>query len=310
MFFYEPFSLAVWAMIVGFVIIMLLMNEITRRYKWCAVAIFIVLPIVLTIFVWPRTAVGAGTDHWFAWVKVYSALAGVVGFMAIRYFKKLDGSKFMYIFPPLILAINILQAVFRDIEIFMNFNGMTVVENNLTISGGPWNLINAIAGILCIITITGGMGIQIAKTKSRDMVWPDMLWMYIVAYTLWNFAYVYNALADRSLYAGMLILISAAVASIWSKGAWLQHRAHTLSLFAMFNLAVPAFAESSIFAVTVNVSTTPNYVMSILSIVSNVALAVYMLVCMIRRSIKNPYTNDVFSHLQSHKNVLTNNNLG
>jgi len=309
MFLYEPFSMAVWGMIVAFTIILLLLNEATRRYKWCAVGIFIILPVVLTIFVWPNTAVGTATDHWFAWVKVYSALAGVIGFMAIRYFKRLDGSKFMYIFPPLILAINIMQAVLRDIEIFRNFNGMTVVENGLTITGGPWNIINAIAGILCIITITGGMGIQVAKTKSRDMVWPDMLWMYIVAYTIWNFAYTYNALSDRSLYTGILILGGAAIASIWSKGAWLQHRAHTLSLYAMFNFTFPAFAETSIFAVTVNISTTPNYILSILSIVSNVALAVYMIVCMVKRSIKNPYTNDVFSHLQTHKNVLTANNL-
>ena len=39
--------------------------------------------------------------------------------------------------------------------------------------GGPWNIINGIAGILNILTISGWVGIFVSKDRSRDMIWPD-----------------------------------------------------------------------------------------------------------------------------------------
>lgn len=50
------------------------------------------------------------------------------------------------------------------------------VINNLWTISGPWNIMNGIAGILNIVTICGWFGIFISKDKSRDMIWPDMLW--------------------------------------------------------------------------------------------------------------------------------------
>lgn len=58
-----------------------------RTSKWAGITLFVVAPIVLTIFVWPQTAAPGneyGTGNWFNWVKTYSALAGCVGFMALR----------------------------------------------------------------------------------------------------------------------------------------------------------------------------------------------------------------------------------
>ena len=50
------------------------------------------------------------------------------------------------------------------------------------VMGGPWNFMNAAAGILNIIAITGWFGIVIRKqTKkdgSKDMLWPDMIYYY------------------------------------------------------------------------------------------------------------------------------------
>ncbi len=53
-------------------------------------------------------------------VKAFSALAGVIGFMIIRY-TKAQNTKFAGIFPVTILSLNILEAVFREIEVFMNY---------------------------------------------------------------------------------------------------------------------------------------------------------------------------------------------
>ena len=95
-------------------------------------------------------------------------------------------------FPPLILAINIAEAVIRDFQVFsFGLWQGGIVENLWTISG-PWNIMNGIAGILNIITICGWFGIIISKDPAKDMIWPDMIWAWIIAYDLWNFAYTYN----------------------------------------------------------------------------------------------------------------------
>ena len=63
------------------------------------------VPIILTVSVWPQTAAPGneyGTGTWFNWVKTYSALAGITGFMAIRYipFKKFLLRMFSLHFHP------------------------------------------------------------------------------------------------------------------------------------------------------------------------------------------------------------------
>lgn len=69
--------------------------------------------------------------------------------------------------PPLILAINICEAVFRDFEAysFHAFAGEKI--NNLWVMSGPWNIMNGIAGILNILLICGWTGIYISKEKSK-----------------------------------------------------------------------------------------------------------------------------------------------
>src|SRR5699024_3635699 len=176
-----------WFVVVGALIGL---NEVTRRSKAGGLAIFVALPIVLTIFVWPTTAAaGTATGSWFHWVKVYSALAGCLGFMAIRYIPKLQKNKWALMFPPAILAINIIEAVIRDFEVAGMGEGLV---DGVYMVGGPWNVMNGVAVIINAVTICGWMGIVISKSKSKDMVWPDMMWFWIIAYDIWNFAYVYN----------------------------------------------------------------------------------------------------------------------
>lgn len=43
------------------------------------------------------------------------------------------------------------------------------------------------------------------------MLWPDMLWFWIIAYDVWKFAYTYNCLPGHSWYCGLALLINAAV---------------------------------------------------------------------------------------------------
>ena len=176
---YQASDPMVWAIWLFVVFALMAFNEFGRTSVWGGVTLFIVAPIVFTIFVWPHTAAPGneyGTGNWFNWAKTYSALAGCIGFMALRFVKwrGADGKehhlyekRWALCFPPLILAINIAEAVVRDVQMFTyGLWGGAIVDHVWMISG-PWNIMNAIAGILNIVTICGWFGIFISKDKSR-----------------------------------------------------------------------------------------------------------------------------------------------
>ena len=217
--------LAAFSMWIVVFVCLFVFNEVARRFKWMGFFSFVVLPVILTI-IWFTVMKETTYTDWFHLAKVYSATAGSIGFWLIRHYEKKDKSgnvvwrlatnKIALCFPPLILAINILEAVARDIEVgstFWMINSGAIEGEIMGVLGGPWNYMNAIAGILNIITITGWFGIVIRKMsdkdKSRDMLWPDMLWFWILAYDIWNFVYTYNCIPTHSWYAGLALLIFA-----------------------------------------------------------------------------------------------------
>ena len=62
------------------------------------------------------------------------------------------------------------------------------------------------------------------------MLWPDMTWVFIISYDIWNFCYTYNCLPTHSWYCGLALLLAPTVAGmLWNKGGWIQNRAYTLS---------------------------------------------------------------------------------
>lgn len=209
-------------------------------------------------------------------------------------------------FPPLILAINIAEAVIRDFQVFgfALWEG-GVVENLWTISG-PWNIMNGIAGILNILTICGWFGIFISKDPSKDMIWPDMIWAWIIAYDLWNFAYTYNCISDHSAYCGLALLLACTIPTFFIKrGAWLQHRAQTLALWIMFVMTVPQFAD-----VLAPIPTTHNptafFVVSLIALASNVALAAYQLY-RIRKLKLNPLKDQIYAGTKTYQRIAEEN---
>ena len=81
----DPLYWVIWLFIL---FALMAFNELGRTSLWAGIALFAVVPIVLTVFVWPITAAPGneyGTGTWFNWVKTYSALAGCLGFMALRF---------------------------------------------------------------------------------------------------------------------------------------------------------------------------------------------------------------------------------
>ncbi|MSS64998.1 DUF5692 family protein [Velocimicrobium porci] len=310
-------AISVWLVWILVFVTLFLLNEVSRRYKYCGFFCFIVLPVILSIL-WFTTLNDTTYLDWFHLAKVYSSTAGCIGFWCIRYIHgtnkktgkewRLSEQKWALCFPPLILAINICEAVGRDFQVGIQYaGGGTLADEAMYVVGGSWNYMNAIAGILNIITITGWFGICIRKaTKkdgSHDMLWPDMMWFWIVAYDIWNFAYTYNCLPGHAWYCGFALLLAPTVCAFTiGKGAWLQHRAHTLALWCMFAQTVPAFIDEGKFAVASSYNTTALFVVSFLALIVNIVVAVYMIYKIVTTK-RNPYKEELYVDLAKYKEI-------
>lgn len=306
---YEIPGLTTWAIMLFVTFTLIAFNEFGRTTKWGGILLFLILPIILTIFVWPETAAPGneyGTGTWFNWVKTYSALAGILGFMALRYIPSLSKKKWLLLFPVAILAINILEASIRDFQVYSFGLWEGGYVDNLWAMSGSWNIMNGIAGLLNIVAICGWFGIFISKDKSKDMIWPDMIWAWIIAYDLWNFAYTYNCIADHSFYAGAALLLSCTIPAFFiKKGAWLQHRASTLALWIMFVMTIPQFADK-----IVPVPTTHNpqafFIVSLIALIANLGLFTYQVVRIVKLK-KNPLKDEIYKDTKTYKKVIAEN---
>lgn len=311
-------ALSVWMVLILVFGLLFLLNEVTRRNVYVGFVSFVILPIFLSVL-WFTVLKDTTYTDWFHLAKVYSATAGCIGFWCIRHLhgtnKKtgkewsLSNNRVALCFPALILAINILEAVARDIEVGLTFSveGGGIANDSMLVLGGSWNFMNAAAGILNIITITGWFGICIRKVtnqdKSKDMLWPDMLWFWIVAYDLWNFAYTYNCLPGHSWYCGIALLLAPTVCAFTiGKGAWLQHRAQTLALWCMFAQTVPAFIDEGKFAVSSSYNTNWLFFWSVLALLANILVFVFMVYKAVTTK-RNPYKGELYIDMKKYKEI-------
>ena len=298
------FQLLGWLMVfVG----LILANEFARRTKWGGIACFLVLPAGLTIYfisIYVGAAMGAQwalnnptyvyMNSWFHYFKLYAATLGCIGFMMLKYKWSIGKKEWFKVFPFLIVAANILIAVVSDFESgikgAMSPDGWWLSSENVWLYGGWW-------------------GIYTSKDK-KDMLWPDMIWLYILAYDVWNFQYTYLNLPTHTWYCGLALLLAPTVANaLWNKGGWIQNRANTLALWCMFAQVFPLFQDRSIFTTLpalyadgfmdaairpTLVNPVPQGVISIASL----AINVLVLALIIKRSVeqkKNPYKKELFT---------------
>ena len=305
---------------------LILTNEIARRSKKGGIFFFLVLPGVLTVY-FIAVAVGASMgaqwalnnptylymNSWFHYAKLYAATIGCIGFMMLKYQWGIGRKEWFKPFPFVIVAINILIAVGSDFESAikgaMSVDGWWLSSENVWLYGGWWNWLNGIAGLLNIFCMTGWWGISSSKKKD-DMLWPDMIWLYILAYDIWNFQYTYLNLPTHSWYCGVALLLAPTVAAcLWNKGGWIQNRANTLAIWCMFAQVFPLFQDRSVFT-TIPVLYADGFMDAAVrptaadpraqGVISVISLAVNALVLalVIRRAIqqkKNPYKNEIFT---------------
>lgn len=291
-------------------------NEFARRTKLGGILCFLVLPGVLTVYfvsIYVGAAMGAEwalnnptylyMNSWFHYAKLYAATAGCIGFMMLKYKWGVGKQQWFKVFPFAIVAANILIAVASDFE--SAIRGAAAMaqygdrwwlsSENVWLYGGWWNWLNGIAGILNIFCMTGWWGIYASKDK-KDMLWPDMIWLYILAYDVWNFQYTYLNLPTHAWFCGVALLLAPTVAN-------------ALALWCMFAQVFPLFQDASVFTTISSVyadgvmnaavrpeqvNPVPQGVISILSLGIN-ALALALIV---KRSVeqkKNPYKHEIFT---------------
>lgn len=306
-FLFEPLTLINLLGFIVFFAVIVFINELTRRSLKLSILVFVILPMLLAIGIYLGFLGSPTGKTWFGWVKVVSALAGVYGFLLIR-FSKLGKGKFAYFFPVSIMTLNIAEAVYRELEVFATFKTLSFDAGGVMVLGGYWNILNAIAGILCIVTLTGFVGITASKDQSKDMIWPDMTWMYILGYTIWNFTYVYNCISNRSMYAGVGILGAALFAElVFKRGAWFQHRAQTLSVYVMFSLSFD-FLKWPMMNIAPTYSLMALSTLGIASFGLNLLFFLVMIVTILKHK-KNPLKEEIYSHTSYFKKTKLANNL-
>ncbi len=303
----------VFAALIGF-------NELSRRTKAGGIACFIGLPIVLTVyFIVLNVAAKNGAEwaltnptimqmgSWFHYSKLYAATAGCIGFMAIKYgWGKIGKAHWFKCFPFVIVAINIMIAVVSDFESAFRvteFGATWLSSEGVTLYGGWHNVLNGIAGMINIFCMTGWFGIYVSKGE-EDMLWPDMTWVFIGAYDLWNFCYTYNCLPTHAWYCGFALLLAPTIANAcWNKGAWIQNRANTLAIWCMFAQVFPNFLDNSKFAVQSVNNPSINLGISIIALIANIAALCYI-IYRSKKLHKNPYTNEIFVGTKDYEEAM------
>ena len=250
-----------WIAMLAVLAALILLNEFSRRSKFGGLFMFGVLPAALTVyFVVIAVAAGQGAqwalnnqthlymNGWFHYAKLYASLAGCIGFMMIKYGWGIGKKHWFKAFPFAIVAINILIAVASDFESAINgWNAWWMSSESVWLYGGWHNIMNGIAGILNILCMTGWWAVYASKDK-KDMIWPDMIWVYILVYDIWNFAYTYNCLPTHSWFCGVALLLAPTIAALlWNKGGWIMNRANTLCMWCMFAQVFPLFQDASVF---------------------------------------------------------------
>ena len=337
---YGENALPQWIAMLGVLAALILLNEVSRRTKAGGILMFFVIPAILTVY-FIAIAVGAKTgaswalnnqtylymNGWFHYAKLYAALAGCIGFMMIKYEWGIGKAHWFKAYPFAIVAINILIAVASDFESAINgWYSWWLSSEDVWLYGGWHNVFNGIAGIINILCMTGWWAVYTSKDK-KDMIWPDMIWVYILVYDVWNFAYTYNCLPTHSWFCGVALLLAPTIAALlWNKGGWIMNRANTLCIWCMFAQVFPLFqetfsdgtqvfpwatipklyADGTLNGITTGGSTnadpTMMTIVSLLALIVNIVAFIYI-IRTARKKKKNPYKEEIFTDFKYYKDA-------
>jgi hypothetical protein len=211
-----------WIHLLIFFILSIVLNELSRRYKYISILLYVIIPIAF-LPIW----MDSGITLWFKWAKLYSPIIAAAWFIVVSHtkFGTKNWAKFIV---AGILIVNIFEAVGQDLSV-----------------GFLPNILNALGGILSIITLSRWKGIGPDNSKERDTLWPGMTIFWIVAYDIWNITFVYLNFPDL-VTINIAVLLSCTLPAIFiKKGTWLQARAFTLSIFMIYYFTFEPFVNAN-----------------------------------------------------------------
>ncbi len=307
MFFYEPLTWTAFLTVTLYLVFLIGMNEVSRLNKWAGLVMFIAIPVVLTIFVWPTTSKDPiAPAGWFQWVKTYSCIVPSILGWAICYYESFQ-KKWIMAIPPVLFAINILEACVRDFELHQYAGQGLVTLGGYEVLAGPWNVINGVAGILNALCICGFFGIIVSRGKKKDYIWPDQMWFWILGYDFWNFAYTYNSVSDRSAYCGLALLLACTIPAFFMKrGAYAQHRVRTLAVNMMITMTFPWFYLSDATVIHSTNDPRAHMIIAVIALVWNIGVVAYQLYVMISKK-RNPFKQELFTDSPRYRSVYLDN---
>lgn len=198
-------------------------NELSRHSKYASYVLYLIIPVAF-IPLWMNSPF----TEWFRWIKLYSAIIGAAFFTLYR-FNGLDKYKWAKYLIAAILAINISEAVLQDWS-----------HPDLP------NKLNAIAGLLNLVTISRWMTIKRDELQPHDMLWPGMTIMWILAYDFWNLCFVYLNFPNTVAFTLVVIAAPTIAAIFIKKGTWLQARGFTLAIYMMYLFTFKNFADNNL----------------------------------------------------------------
>ncbi len=195
--------------------------EITSRYKWAPYVFFLVLPLCL-IPLWMTSDMG-----WFRYAKLIAIIVGAMFITITRFNLKPKHIKYGVFLVVFGLAFNIGEAVTQDWS-------QPFLPNKL----------NAIAGVLNILTIYLWSTIRIADKKPHNFQWPGMVIFWIIAYDLWNICFVYLNFPNTVHYTALAVIPVPTIIAIFvvsGKFAWIQARAYSLVFYMIYVVTISTF---------------------------------------------------------------------
>ena len=195
--------------IIVYFFVLLLLNEILRRYPKILLFFFGIFPL-LTIHIWgPRW----GSD-WFVHAKLFSVWLASIWKWAIR-FTKLSEKTWALMVVQFLLMLNCAEASVKDFQM--------------------GNYLNAAAGFLLVLTVPGPKTISVDKEgKWRDFFY-DIPFLWVLGYTIWNFTFVAGSF-PHMYRMHIPILLAALIPGYFNNRMWNQARGFTLGIHFVFQV--------------------------------------------------------------------------
>ena len=120
------------------------------------------------------------------------------------------------------------------------------------------------------------------------------MWMWIIGYDLWNFAYTYNSVSDRSMYCGLVLLAACTIPAFFIKrGAYAQHRVRTLAVNMIVTMTIPWFFLHPAFVVHSTNNPAAHMTISVIALAFNACVFIYQAYTIFGKK-RNPFKQELY----------------